>query len=87
MLLWGMSTHKPHNHLLNRTITITSSPFAEDYQNGNAPPWIYSETGFIVWVDEVFLQGFKHEADYPHPDLDEAIEHLTALGYGVVIDQ
>jgi len=71
---------------MNRTVTITSSPHTKDYQNGNAPPWIYSEMGFIVWVDEAFLQSFEQEEeDYPHPTLDEAAEHLSTMGYVVKI--
>jgi len=67
---------------MDRTITITSSPYQEDYQNGNAPPWIYAEMGFINWVDEIFLEGYKQsDDDFPFPTLDEAIEHIIAMGY------
>jgi hypothetical protein len=72
---------------LEKTITITSSPYTDDYQDGNSPPWIYSETGFISWVDEVFFENYKKSEDHPFPSLDEAVEHLRAMGYIVEISE
>ena len=47
-------------------------------------PYAYDENGFVRWVDEVFLEGYKHE-NAPMPDIDEAVEIVEGYGYEVEV--
>jgi len=59
---------------------VVSSPWEED----TPFPWDYEEDGFVSWVDEVFLEGYKHE-NAPMPDIDEAVEIVEGCGYEVEV--
>lgn len=62
---------------------VLSSPCEED---GDLP-WDYNEDGFVSWVDEVFLEGYKGNLDAPFPSPDECLDILIGAGYEVeVID-
>jgi hypothetical protein len=62
---------------------VLTSPFEED----EPLPWDYEEDGFISWVDEVFLEGYKDD-DEPLPTVGECIDILEGSGYEVeVIEQ
>ncbi len=59
-------------------IRITSSPWEYDTDL----PWEYSDSDFIGWVDEVFLEGYKH-LESPYPTLDEALAIVASANYGM----
>jgi len=62
---------------------VTGSPFSDDTDL----PWEYYEDGFVSWVDEVFLEGYKHDGDVPFPSADECLELLEGAGYTVEVVQ
>lgn len=66
-----------------KQITVVSSPFDEDKQDDNPPPWTYDEEGFCSWVHEVFLEGYKNEA--PFPSVEEAVALLTERGFKIEV--
>jgi len=60
---------------------VVSSPWEED----DDLPWDYESDGFVGWVDEVFLEGYKGDA--PLPSVEEAVDIVETCGYEVeVID-
>jgi len=65
-------------------IRVAKSPYSEDYEDDNPPPWDYAEEGFVRWVDEVFLEGFKDIDPEIDLSVEEAIEILELEGYEVV---
>lgn len=63
-------------------IRVTKSPHQEDYEDDNPPPWDYEEDGFVRWVDEVFLEGYKTD-DTIGLTVEEAVSTIEELGYEV----
>ena len=59
---------------------VVSSPWEEDVP----PPWDYEEDGFVNWVHEVFLEGYKDD-DAPVPSVEECIDILGGDGYVVEV--
>ena len=63
-------------------ITITKSPFEEDYENEeDAPPWSHEEDGFCNWVWEVLLECEEGAV----LTLDEAVEVARDWGFSVEV--
>ena len=65
-----------------KTVIVRSSPWLED-QGEDAPPWAYSPENFCLWVDEVFLEGYK--GSDPLPELGDAIATVIDCGYVVEV--
>ena len=62
-------------------ISVTKSPHSED---GDFP-WVYDYTGFLMWYDEVFQEGYKKDTkDVP---VNEAIADLEGMGYEIDVDE
>ena len=68
-----------------------------NYHDDTDLPWEYEEAAFVSWVDEVFLEGYKHikdsnhcshcenGEDAPFPTPQEAVDLLEAQGYTVEV--
>ena len=50
-------------------------------------PYSYEEVGFVRWVDEVFLEGYKKGNDAPFPTPNECLNILRAAGYVVEVEE
>lgn len=48
-------------------------------------PYSYAENGFVHWVDEVFMEGYKKPDDAPFPSAEECLKLLEGQGYTVEV--
>jgi len=49
-------------------------------------PSSYEEIGFVRWVDEVFMEGYKKPANTTMPSVEECLDLLESAGYTVVVE-
>jgi len=65
-----------------RTVMVTSSPFLQDQEGDEPPPWMYEADWFCHWVWETLMDDRRR----PVPGLDEALEFARGLGFTVVVE-
>jgi hypothetical protein len=66
---------------MSKLYTITAVPIlCED-----EVPYSYDEDGFVRWVDEVFMEGYKKPDDAPFPSVGECLDLLEGQGYTVEV--
>ena len=59
---------------------VTDSPCSDD-----ETPFAYNEDGFVGWVDEVFLEGYKQSEGTSFPSVGECLDILEGAGYVVEV--
>ena len=68
------------------TVVVTASPWAEDYDDVDNPlPWKFTENGFIDWVWEVFMEGYKKNIVLS--SLEDAADIVCGWGYSLKIEE
>ena len=76
--------YRPARKPVVTSVTVTSSPFPIDSQDGNTPPpWTYVADAFRSWVWEVLLDMGK-AGEYPST-LAEAIGIAQHAGYTIKV--